>query len=230
MKRLLALMLAAVMALSLVACGGGSGVGDNNDNNTPSSGGEDSTTEPAMTREEMIEQATKVSIIDMHNDTMDNKLRAKEKYCNSPILVDGKVLEIEDDHIVLINGGSMLETLIDVYLPTDDLIKLSSNQRVLVVGINSDLEERSDSWGNFPWNTTHYIMDNAYIADTKFEITGTLNNVGGRIRINDNVDYHVSFADGVDVEPYKGKEITVYGEVMYENNGFIDITNAEIIE
>ena len=52
MKRLLALMLAAVLALSLVACGGGGGVGDNNTpstgngdvtNTDTSSGGEDST-------------------------------------------------------------------------------------------------------------------------------------------------------------------------------------------
>ena len=40
MKKLLALMLAAALALSLVACGGDSGAGDNN---TPSGGGEDST-------------------------------------------------------------------------------------------------------------------------------------------------------------------------------------------
>lgn len=249
MKKLFALMLAAGLALSLVACGGGDGTGDTNtpsdtpsggngdvtNTDTPSGGGEDSTTEPTMTKEEIIEQATKVSIIDIHNAMMDNKLRAKEQYCNTPILVDGKILEIEDDHIVLVNGGSMLETLIDVYLPTDDLIKLSTNQRVLIAGINSDFEERSDSWGGSPWNTTHYIMDTAYIADTKFEITGTLNEVNGKFSVkkvngDGSIMHDITFADGIDKELYYGKEITVYGEMIYKTNGFLDILDAEIIE
>lgn len=43
MKKLLALMLAAALALSLVACGGGSGAEDNNDTSTPSTGNGDTT-------------------------------------------------------------------------------------------------------------------------------------------------------------------------------------------
>ena len=42
MKKLLALILTAALALSLVACGGGGGTGDTTSTNTPS-GGEDST-------------------------------------------------------------------------------------------------------------------------------------------------------------------------------------------
>lgn len=48
MKKLLALMLAAALALSLVACGGGGGTGDNN---TPS-GGSDDTTPPTEAEQE----------------------------------------------------------------------------------------------------------------------------------------------------------------------------------
>lgn len=77
MKKLLALILAAALALSLVACGGGGGV---EDNNTPSggngdttstdtpSGVEDSTT--SMTKEEMETNAVAVSDIEAFTETI----------------------------------------------------------------------------------------------------------------------------------------------------------------
>ena len=65
MKKLLALMLAAALALSLVACGGGSGAGDNN---TPSteSGDTTSTDTPntpsggEKTKEEMLANGQRI--------------------------------------------------------------------------------------------------------------------------------------------------------------------------
>ena len=71
MKKLLALILAAALALSLVACGGGGGADDNNtpsggngdatSTDTPSSGGEDS----APTEEEPQEEVEYAAIGDM---------------------------------------------------------------------------------------------------------------------------------------------------------------------
>ena len=60
MKKLLALILAAALTLSLVACGGDSGAGDNN---TPSTGNGDTTSTDtpsggeSKTKEEMLANA-----------------------------------------------------------------------------------------------------------------------------------------------------------------------------
>lgn len=67
MKKLLALMLTAALALSLVACGGGGGTGDTN---TPSGG--DST----PTKEELLESATNVTLGTIGKEIRDNKAKA----------------------------------------------------------------------------------------------------------------------------------------------------------
>ena len=82
MEKLLALMLAVALALSLAACGGGAG-----DNSTPSTGGGDTTStdtpgggsnntpeKTIMTKEEMLEEAEVADLYDMHNACFENVL------------------------------------------------------------------------------------------------------------------------------------------------------------
>ena len=238
MKKLLALILAAALALSLVACGGGSGAGDTKTPNdmpstekgdttstdTPSGGGEDSTQAAnSMTKEEMLETAEEVTIPDMRQAVAENQVRAKEQYCNTPILVSGEVYEIKNDRVIL-NGEDTTMVLVDVYLQTNDLIELSTNQRISVVGICSDIEKSGQ---------THYVMDTAYLAGTKFELSGKLSGVTGKFQVfNDDGTStlnNITFADGVDTSQYIDEFITVSCEIKHRPNGFIEILNAEII-
>ena len=70
MKRLLALMLAAALALSLVACGGGGGAEDNN--TMPGNGDTTSTDMPSMTKEEMLETAEDGNISELNHLIAEN--------------------------------------------------------------------------------------------------------------------------------------------------------------
>ena len=174
MKKLLALILAAALALSLVACGG-DGTGDNNtpstpsggngdttSTDTPSGGGEDNETEePAMTKEEMLQVAEDVSWVDIQNASVENIVKAKQQYCNKVMQLKGKIWSIEQDHIVI--GGDAANYLVDVYLPLDEIITLENQQVITVVGKTTDeiidttenVAEPGQSF-SFLWNPSIY--------------------------------------------------------------------------
>ena len=81
MKRLIALLLAAGLVLSLAACGGG---GDTtSDESGDTTGGESN----SMTKEEMLEVAVVADEVEIGNAIYENIVNAKQAYC-------GKVLEV----------------------------------------------------------------------------------------------------------------------------------------
>ena len=126
MKKLLALMLAAALALSLVACGGGSGAGDTN---TPE--------ETTMTKEEMLEVAEEKTFADF---PADNKAFAEN--CIGDIYkITGWVLSVESDYVRLATstsdgkGANQLSVIyLHVYLPVSELAGLEINDEVTIVG------------------------------------------------------------------------------------------------
>ena len=119
MKKLLALMLAAALALSLVACGGG-GAGDNN---TPNTGSDDTTStdtpSDGMTKEEMLEQATECDAAEIAGETANNVARATQTYCGKILSIKGTIGEISADHIQ-IESNSIVR--FKVYLPVEDIV------------------------------------------------------------------------------------------------------------
>ena len=123
MKKLLALMLAAALALSLVACGGG-GAGDTQQ-------------EAVMTKEEMLENAEEKTFADF---PADNKAFAES--CIGDIYkITGWVLSVESDYVRLAtsnsdgSGASDLSVIyLHVYLPVDDLAGLKINDKLTIVG------------------------------------------------------------------------------------------------
>lgn len=218
MKKLLTILLVAVLALSLAACGGGS--------DTPEAA--------TMTKDEMLKDATEVTMSELYDSTYNNVLKAKEDYCDKVIQVTTAVVEIQDDHAVLSNTSILDEVVLDVYLPTEELMELQVNQRVTVIGISSDIEKGTISWGGVSVNPNHFIMNQAYITQLKFEITGKLNSEtsisvpksGESGYIMDTIE----FAEGIDASQYVGQTITVLGKIINRSNGFIDILDAEIAE
>ncbi len=115
MKKILPLILAAVLMLSLAACGGG---------RDTTSGGSNS-----MTKEEMLEQAEAVTREDLFGAAESNIVSAKETYGGKLIIFTAQVLDIQDDHIQL--GDS---SYINVYLPTEDIMQIENYQLITVVG------------------------------------------------------------------------------------------------
>jgi len=172
MKKLLALMLAAALALSLVACGGDSGAGDNN---TPSGGEDSAPGETTMTKEEMLEVAETVSGDDMEADYQANQARARLTYCDKPLLIESLfVWQVTSDHAEVLASSDSGSTSIDVYLPLEDLVEIEKGDYISFVGIISDIQEIEDEtsgWGLFNSTFAHYIMDTAYLVTVEHRNT-----------------------------------------------------------
>ena len=218
MKKLLALILAAALALSLVACGGG-GTGDNNTpstpsggngdttgTDTPSGGGEDNETEePAMTKEEMLQVAEDVSWVDIQNASVKNIVKAKQQYCNKVMQLKGKIWSIEQDHIVI--GGDAANYLVDVYLPLDEIITLENQQVITVVGKTTDeIIDTTENVAEYSFDYSYYQMPNAYLV--KDTVEWNCKTRGPSMNDdyvwivefeNSNILHYVYFSDSVDI-------------------------------
>lgn len=180
MKKLLALMLAAALALSLVACGGDSGAGDNNtpsggngdttSTDTPSGGGEDDETEkPTMTKEEMLGIATELDAIELDSTLIDNMAKANSTYVGNTYTFSLVVQRVESDYCVLAwgNGGQFS---IHAYLPEEDLVCLNSGESVTIVGTISSLVNPNEP----PYYIRYAEVEPAYFVTNVSEHQGVI--------------------------------------------------------
>lgn len=149
MKKLLAFMLAAALALSLAACGGGN---------------------RSMTEEEMLKAAEEKTFSDF---TAGNKAYAES--CIGDIYkMTGYVLRIDSDYATLSRrvesyfgdgGANVLSPIyLHVYLPSDELADLVINQEVVVVGEVTGVSEEEI---NYVMNNVVICLDmeNAYLVE-----------------------------------------------------------------
>lgn len=113
MKRLLALMFAAVMALSLMACGSGSGAGSNNDTNTPSTRDDNATITPTedktlkatiTTNEGETVEMTAEELIAAYDS---NEAKFNKLYQYAKIEFTGTIDYIKVDTSVIVESGSV---------------------------------------------------------------------------------------------------------------------------
>ena len=244
MKKLLALMLAAALAFSLVACGGGGGAGDNNTSSTgngdttstdtPSGGGEDSA--PSMTKEEMLEQAIECTAGEIAVETGNNIAKAKQTYCEKTLSIYGWIFEISTDHIT-ISGG---DTNFEVYLPAEDIVNLESRQYVTIVG-NTGAEIREEATApGIPQNVYIYEVSPAYLVTDRYERSGIPISKNDSFPGAWNVKFPdsnnpeklrlVYFNDSVDVSQYEGKEITFSAKIFPDSNWNNVYHDAVIVE
>ena len=178
MKKLLALMLAAVMALSLVACGGGgdntgdnntpsTGNGDETSTNTPSDGGEDSISNigTELTYEELLENSTMMSGSELENATT-NKVKMQQ-FVGNNYIIPGKVWSVEENYCAIqpvFSGGYEWGNFLylNVYLPVEVLAELTYGQEIAVVGTITETksEDMAFEGTTLPVNTL--IMKGAY--------------------------------------------------------------------
>ncbi len=161
MKKLLALMLAAALTLSLVACGGG-GTGDNN-----TSGG--------MTKEEMLRESVAITFEDLPGSG--NMAKAKQEI-GKIYRICQTVSNIEEDYCELcpvISGGVVQgrdtytideATVVRVYLPQETLAQLHFNDTIAIVGEISDvIKVERQGFLFLEKNTVYYEMKTAFIID-----------------------------------------------------------------
>lgn len=243
MKKLLALMLTAALALSLTSCGGDSGAGYNNTpstgngdttgTDTPNGGGEDSTqATESMTKEEMLQVAEEVSWVDIQNASVENIARAKQQYCDKVMQLDGKIWSIEEDHVVI--GSSGANYLVDVYLPLDEIITLENQQVITVVGKTTDeIIDTTENVAEYSFDFSYYQMPNAYLVKDTVEWNcktrgPSMNNDYDWIVEfeGSNILHHVYFSDSVDITTLGlAMELKLSGKQI---DG--DLYNAIIIE
>ena len=234
MKKLLALMLAAALALSLVACGGGGGAGDNN----TSSGGNGDTTSTdtpsggGMTKEEMLEQAIELTAVDIASDTTGNIARATQEYCGKIFSMKGRIGKINADHIAIETGTVRFK----VYLPVDDIVNLESSQDVTIVGkTGAEITEEPLGPG-IPQNVYVYEVNPAYFVTDRYEYIGIPKSENDSFPGAWNVEFPnsynpeylrlVYFDDSVDVSQYENKEIT-FSAKHSESRHFYDAVIVE---
>lgn len=157
MKKLLSLMLAAALALSLTACGGNSGTGDTN----TSSGGKDNA------KEEMLANAPLLNISEMMQAFNENKIRAEETYLGNDFKIFGFVSEIESEYCDL--SSTLGSIKFRVYLDKEELKELNSGEGINVVGTIDSFEKgKEGTWDTPPEsdiiniNTAYYVDNTVY--------------------------------------------------------------------
>lgn len=238
MRKLLLLFLVAVMCLTLIACGGNSNVPDA----TEASETLTEPTEPEeakMTKDEMLAIAEEYDSIDIQNDSVNNIVSAKQKYCNKTILLSSTVRNIFEDHIELSRSYDA-NYIIDVYLSIDELVLLEQGQSITVVGTTTDeIIEVSETVIQYTYPYSHYQMPIAYLVKDTKEFTATLHiieNEGSAptytVFIGEpfiSEQRPIYFADSVDTSALKDlQEIKFVAKAIYKN----DIWNycyAEVI-
>jgi hypothetical protein len=129
MKKIFALLLAAIMCLSFIACG-----------NTQQ------TNSPIKTKDELLKEAKVVKADELLNEIGGNKAKAAT-YVGSIYCITGHVVEIEEDHCLLLGAdtgdwNNVIHSddwyayaelaMFRVYLPAEELAKLNKCENVFI--------------------------------------------------------------------------------------------------
>lgn len=132
MKKLLALMLAAALALTLAACGGG-GTGDTTSTNNPST--------PDI--ENLLAEAQNIKLREIFSAYDENKLNAEDTYVGNTYQIFGFVTNIESEYCELeaaFYTEERLSKTLKVYLERDALKELHTGEGIHVVGTVSSMD------------------------------------------------------------------------------------------
>lgn len=226
MKKIIALLLVAVMCFSLAACGGDKETNNNSEPQTNNSGSqqeENNNSETAtLTKDEMLNSAQALTREEI-DKSIENVAFAKSLIGNV-YTFGGTIESIEEDHAVTTfyivdeNGNyatSEFVMVANLYLSTDELINLEAEQRLSFVGKLEDVTSREETIPDWGTETiVEMVFKSVAVVSDRFEETGTLHSQNASYGENawnikfPNNDYLsvVHFRD--DVSSYKGTEIT----------------------
>lgn len=189
-----------------------------------------------MSKDEILASAEEYKCTDIQNDSIDNIVRAKQKYCNKTLLLSGTVRSIEEDHIEL-SSFYGANYMVDVYLSVDELVLLENGQAITVVGTTTDeVIDSSENVAEYTFNYSHYQMPAAYLVKETIEVTGILKGVNNSYAPAFNIQIGESsvlkliyFADSVDTDALEfGQEIRFSAKAINKNDNW-HYYEAEII-
>ena len=127
MKKFLSLLLALVMCISLVACGGG------------------------KTKEELLSEAIVLSPKQLIDEKFDNSARAKKEYQDKIVKMTGEIFDIDDNYVAIgFRYNGVKSTSIYVLLDSDSIAELEKNTEITVVGKMS-VDGSGSGFTNPPW-------------------------------------------------------------------------------
>ena len=165
MKRLMALLLAAVLALSLVACGGGSGSNETSSTDVETTLDLDNNeyllTLVKNVYNQSIPSGDGVSVYGLELSKSDNAAKFTQNFVDKTCQLTGVVFQINSDNVILgyalagesgtigTNGG------VKVYLDNDELVNLNNLETITVSGKLIDDEN----------NEVTAILENAHIVE-----------------------------------------------------------------
>lgn len=160
MKKIFALMLTLVTLLSLCACAGGTDQPVNTESVTT-----EAATEAKPSMNELLSTAVVIDGSALYEEYKSNPVKVSSDYEGKTCLMEGTVERIEADHISVIFSN----TLINVFLPTEDIIELQKDQYVEVVGIAESIGDEVVN-GNRPCVTIEFRV--GYLSKTTYTKTG----------------------------------------------------------
>ncbi len=140
MKKIIAILLAAIMLLSFVACSGNGGGQTAQTTLEPTEAPTAvPTEEPKPTKEQLLSEAVELASTSYDYDRKENPVRAKAEYEGKAYTIVGYVKSFGNDHVVICvtlpRGGISHFVDFRVFLPQEEIMLLKKDQMIEVVGI-----------------------------------------------------------------------------------------------
>ena len=230
MKKLLALILAAALALSLVACGGDSGAGDTN---TPNTGNGDTTSADTPSnetegtpnseneKESLLLSASEFSYQKFITARSSYPLKAKQDYIGKSYIFTGYFMDITDSYgaFNLWMDGTSYSEFAQVYMTQSELINLNLTDIVRIVGV---FEDYDDSRGKV-------VISPAYLLDSvTFEVTGTISDksYGGRKVLKDAFVTAIDGEDSINLGIFNGLRLDMTDIQDWNTGDYITVRGS----
>ena len=229
MKKLLALILAAALALSLVACGGGSGAGDTN---TPNGGNGDTTSTdtpsgetgstPDNEKESLLSSASEFSGQEFITALNNNPLKAKQDRIGNAYIFTGFFINITDTYgdFVLWMDGVQYNDFAQVNMSQSELMNINLTDVVRIVGI----------FDNYDNTNYKVVISPAYLLDDNitFEVTGTISDksYNGRKLLNDSFVSVLGNEDSINLGLFGGIRLDMTDIQSWNTGDYITVRGA----
>ena len=214
MKKIFALMLAALMLLSFAACSGSSGNGGQTTEatkeptETPTA---EPTEEPKMSMEDMLSQAIELTYSGINNSApWDNIARAEMDYVGKTFTSSEMYVEkVETEYAVFKAPYSRFK--FHLYLDKTELAALQVNKVYKIVGVIDSIET-----GPFA-----FIVKEGFIVTDKIRVTGKCDNANSKYyRIGVFVIDHGSNGAKLDLQQYESYTLegtATYSKYLYDS-------------
>ena len=209
MKKWIALLLAAVLCLSLAACGSNK---SNDQMGTTGSmdreSGETTAAATSKSLDELLAESEEIMGYQLNNDYAANPAKAVQDYCNKTLNITGTVTELCEDYVVL-------DDIVNVFLPLEEMVDIEYGKQLSIVGVTAEkTEELKVNFFGGEQTVHRFVLENAHISKDHFVIHGWYQTGGIGLKDKDgkrtdNKLRTLKWAEGVDSSQYLNSDITV---------------------